>query len=187
MSLLPPSKPAQKVFQGKIFSVWQWEQELFDGSHATFEKLARADYACAIGILPDNTILLIEDSQPNREAVITPAGGQVEEGETAPEALEREYMEETGYAIGDLRPYLSFQPHTKVDMRTHIFIARQLKKVAEPALEAGEKIKLLIYSFEEFLSLGQNPKLRELRLRIELSEAQIDPTKRQILHNLLFA
>lgn len=187
MSLLLPSKPAQKVFQGKIFSVWQWEQELFDGSTALFERIGRPDYACAIGVLPDNTILLVEDSQPNRETVITPAGGQVEAGETAPEALKREYMEETGYAIGELRPWMSFQPHSKVDMRTHIFIARNLEKKTEPALEAGERIVPVIYSFEEFLSLGQNQQLRELRLRIELLEAQIDPAKRQILHDLLFA
>jgi ADP-ribose pyrophosphatase len=176
----------KKVFQGKIFSVWQWEQELFDGSTATFECVGRPDYACAIGILPDHKILLVEDTQPDREAVITPAGGGVEEGEEPEAAARREFREETGYEAGRMQPWMTFRPHHKVDMHTHIFLARDLQKKGEPTLEAGEKVRMLEYGFDDFLQLGHDIKLRELRLRIILLEALLDSTKRRSLYNLLF-
>ena len=34
-------KNATKVFSGKTFDVYQWEQEMFDGSKKIFEKLKR--------------------------------------------------------------------------------------------------------------------------------------------------
>lgn len=34
---LPPQ--AKKVFTGQIFDVYQWEQEMYDGSFETFEML----------------------------------------------------------------------------------------------------------------------------------------------------
>ena len=45
---------AKKVFQGIIFDVYQWEQKLFDGTVATFEKLKR----------PDIDIVLCQAEQP---------------------------------------------------------------------------------------------------------------------------
>ena len=34
---------AKKVFHGVIFDVYQWEQEMFDGTKEIFEKLKRPD------------------------------------------------------------------------------------------------------------------------------------------------
>ena len=36
-------KEATKVFEGRIYDVYQWPQKLFDGSTETFEMLSRAD------------------------------------------------------------------------------------------------------------------------------------------------
>ena len=33
---------AKKVFKGTIFSVYQWQQKMFDGTFQTFEMLKRA-------------------------------------------------------------------------------------------------------------------------------------------------
>ena len=38
---IPPD--AKRVFKGKIFEAYQWEQELYDGTKTIFEKLARDD------------------------------------------------------------------------------------------------------------------------------------------------
>src|SRR5258708_7335821 len=88
---------SKKVFQGEIFSVWQWEQEMFDGSKKTFERITRNDAASMIGVLPDKKIVLVWDQQPDRSGVLTPAGGGIEEGESPEEGAKREFREETGY------------------------------------------------------------------------------------------
>ena len=41
---------AKKVFSGVMFDVYQWEQEMYDGSTATFEKLTRPDTAQVIPV-----------------------------------------------------------------------------------------------------------------------------------------
>lgn len=177
---------ATKVFSGIIFDVWQWEQELYDGSKATFESIARPDYVYAVGVLPDRKILLIEDEQPHRAMVLTPAGGKIDQGEDAATAVRREFREEAGYEIGKLIAWHTYQPHSKMDMTIHAFIARDLgeKKLATP--EAGERITLTTFTFEEFLALGQSNKLRDWMLRIKLLEAQLDPAKRAELEELCY-
>lgn len=177
---------ATKVFQGKIYSVWQWEQKLYDGSYATFERIARPDYVFAVGILEDDKIMILYDEQPDRKAVLTPAGGKIDDGETPKEALQREFLEETGYAIGKIRPWFTYRPSSKVEMTIHAFVARGLKRVQEPTPEPGERLREIHYSFEDFLKLGQNLMLRDWMLRIRLLEAQIDPKKKEELRKILY-
>jgi hypothetical protein len=106
----PMPNDAKNVFNGTIFSLWQWNQRLFDGSKQLFERATRSDVTHAVGVLPDGRILLTEDRQPHRKAVITPPGGKVEQGETPEEAVRREFMEETGYEIETLIPWHHYKP-----------------------------------------------------------------------------
>lgn len=180
------SEGAKKVFQGKIFSVWQWEQELYDGSTAIFERIARPDYAYAVGVLDDGKIMLLHDEQPDREAVLTPAGGKVDEGESLEAAVRREFSEETGYGIAELKPWHAYQPSTKMEMTTHAFVARGLTREREPHPEPGERIREVHYSFDEFLQLGHEPMLRDWMLRILLLEALLDSNKKEEMRKLFY-
>lgn len=177
---------AKKVFQGDIFSVWQWQQKLYDGTTALYEMLDRPDTVHTVGVLPDGKIMLTLDEQPNRPAVITPSGGRVEAGEAPEEAAQREYLEETGYEIGELLPWHEYQVHSKISWIVHAFVGRGVRKIGEPAPEAGEKIQPLFFSFDEFLELGHNPEMRDLVIRIILLEAKLDPKKREELKKLMY-
>jgi len=177
---------AEKVFSGKIFDVWHWEQELFDGSKTTFERLSRSDYAYVIGVLPDRKILLIQDEQPDRGPVLTPAGGKVESGESAADAATREFMEETGYSISHLTPWHTYRPSNKIQMQIHAFIGRDIRATGKATPEAGERITLKTFTFEEFLALGHSDELRDWMLRIKLLQAQLNPILRDKLTQLLY-
>lgn len=177
---------ARQVWQGVIFSAWQWEQQLYDGTTATFEALARSDTAHTVGVLPQGRILLIEDEQPNRAAVITPAGGVIESGESPAQAAQREFLEETGWRIGTLVPWHHYRPSHKIDWTVHAFIGRDLTQVSDPQPEPGEKIKLLTFTFDEFLALGREPRVRDLVIRIELLQALLDKRQKAALAKLLY-
>lgn len=187
---IPPH--AKKVYQGNIFSVWEWEQKLYDGTTAIFEATARPDYATVIGVLPDKQILLAYDEQPDRSGVLTTAGGRVEEGESPEDAARREFLEETGYSIGTLVPFFNYQPSIKTNFWTHMFIGRDLQKTTEPSLDPGERVSLRTFSFDDFIRLGNSDStdisgpIRDWMLRIKLLEAQIDPKKEETLHKLLY-
>lgn len=180
---------AKKVFQGTIFSVWQWEQELYDGSTKTFEKIGRTSTANTVGILPDNRIMLVWDEQPGREVegVLTAPGGQIDEGETPEQTAAREFFEETGYIAGSLTPWFSYTPWAKAMFSVHFFIAKNIEEKGKPQNGAGERTQPRFFTFDEFIALGQNEQLRDSRLRIMLLEAQLDPTKKQAIYNLFYA
>src|SRR3989344_9504870 len=93
----PMPDNAKRVFKGVIFDVYQWEQEMFDGSKATFEKLKRPDTVVIFGVLPDGKIILTEQEQPSKEPFIGATGGRVDEGEEILAAAKRELLEESGY------------------------------------------------------------------------------------------
>lgn len=185
--LLKPLPPdAKEVFEGSHFSVWQWQQQLFDGSFTTFERLVRPDTAGMVAVLPDRRIMLVEDEQPHRAMVLTPAGGRVENGESAADAARRELREETGHRAEKVLHWYTYEPSASVVWRVHMFIGRNVKYAGAPQPEAGERIRPRFYSFNDFLAQGKNPKLRDYMLRIHLLEACVDADRRQVLYRLLY-
>ena len=46
-------KEAKKVFSGVIYDVYQWPQEMFDGSMQTFEMLGRPDTVKILAVLSE--------------------------------------------------------------------------------------------------------------------------------------
>ena len=97
----PIPENAKLVFKGQIFDVYQWEQELFDGSRATFERLKRPDTAVVFGVLPDGKILLTEQEQPGKPPYIGATGGRIDKGEEPLAAAKRELLEESGYEASE--------------------------------------------------------------------------------------
>ena len=138
---IPPN--AKKVFKGVLFDVYQWEQEMYDGTKATFEKLKRPDTVVVFAVLPDGKILLTEQEQPGKKPFIGATGGRVDEGEDILSAAKRELLEESGYEAEEFILWDSQHPISKMEWIVYTFIAKGLKKVAEMDLDGGEKIKLL--------------------------------------------
>ncbi len=181
---MPPE--AKQVFAGLIYSVWQWEQELYDGSTAIFERLKRNDTAHVVGILDDQRIMMVQDEQPDRGPVITPAGGVIENGESAEDGARREFREETGYKIGELRLWHKYRPSSRMEWEVYAYVGRELEDTGKREVEAGEKIEIKTYTFDEWLKLGNNPLMRDYYLRIMMLEAQLDKTKRDQLWKQLY-
>lgn len=181
---VPPN--SKKVFQGDIFSIWQWEQTLYDGTTSTFEMIQRPDTAYMVPIMSDNTILLVHDQQPHREAVITVPRGRVEKGEDPQDAAIRECEEETGYKVGTSTHWFSYAPYGKAMWQVHFYIGRDLTQVGKPQQAAGEKIKLLPVSFEEFIEKGNQGELQDPKLQIMILQAKLDPALMQKLKRLFY-
>lgn len=185
-SIQPMPEHAKRVFQGEIFDVYQWEQELFDGSTATFEKLKRSDTVAVVPILPNKQIILIEDEQPGRRAILTFPAGRVELGEDPLDAAKRELSEETGYTSTQWELWKAYQPATKLDWAIFVFIARNCTKTSEVALDAGERITVKEVSFDELLELPKDPRFMGEDTKIELMEAKYNPDARVALEKKFF-
>ena len=130
---------AKCVFTGKIFAVYQWPQQLFNGKTATFEMLKRPDTVQAICIV-DNKILVLNDEQPHRSAKLTFPGGRVDADEDTGTAAKREVREETGYEFTNWRLVDAKQPYTKIEWFIQTYLAWDVKSKNSPHLDNGEII-----------------------------------------------
>ncbi|PJE63850.1 hypothetical protein COU89_01025 [Candidatus Roizmanbacteria bacterium CG10_big_fil_rev_8_21_14_0_10_45_7] len=167
---------AKRVFKGTIFNVYQWEQELYDGSFATFEALKRPS---TIQIIPTvgNKILLSYEEQPGKPLRHSFLGGRQEEGEEPLATAKRELHEEAGMVSDDWELIKTFEFDGKLDWTTYLFVARNCVKDAQPHLDPGEKIEVQSYSFDAFLDVVSSETFWGKRLSDWLFRLKEDPQK----------
>ncbi|MBI4173765.1 MAG: NUDIX domain-containing protein, partial [Candidatus Aenigmarchaeota archaeon] len=98
MASLPYEKgmpaSAKRVFHGEIYDIWQWPQQLFDGSMATFERASRPDVVEIIATT-NRKIIMERQRQPDCKPFICLPSGRVE-GNNPLANAKRELLEETG-------------------------------------------------------------------------------------------
>jgi 8-oxo-dGTP pyrophosphatase MutT (NUDIX family) len=167
-----------------LFDVYQWEQKMYDGSVATFEKLKRPDTVVVFPVLPDGRILLTQQEQPGKAPFVAATGGRVDEGEDILAAAKRELLEESGYRAEYFELWYATQPVSKIEWAVYLFVAKGLTKVADLNLDAGEKVTLMPVTFDEFVGLGSNPEFEEKEITPKLLEAQLYSEKKEALRKL---
>jgi ADP-ribose pyrophosphatase len=144
---------AQRVFQGMIFDVYQWPQQLFDDSSHTFEMLKRPDTVTAICVVGDK-ILVIDDEQPHLGSRQSFPGGRVDETDAdISAAVQREINEETGYCFENWRLIKVSQPYRKMEWFVYVWLAWGVAGQEKPNLDPGEKISVQALSFDQVKTL----------------------------------
>ncbi len=186
-TLQPLPDGARCVFTGKIFSIYQWEQQLFDGSVAIFEKAVRADSAGVLAVTEHGKILLSEQEQPGMKPFKSLLGGVVDAGETPRQTALRELREEAGYEAATIEPWFAVSPFTKIDWTISLFIARDCRKVCAPSLDAGEKITVYEISFAEFMAVVFDPDFRDEEVTNRVMRMILQPSGTEELQQLLGA
>ncbi len=141
---------AKKVFTGQIFDVYQWEQQLYDGTFATFEMLGRPDTVEVIATSGDK-IYYSHQSQPNKENFYTVFGGRVDALEQPLEAAKRELLEESGMESDDWELFKVYEPYHKINWKIHTYIARNCLSTKPQKLDAGEKVEIIEGTFDQFI------------------------------------
>jgi ADP-ribose pyrophosphatase len=184
ISKQPIPEHAKCVFKGVMFDVYQWEQELYDGTKTTFEKLKRPDTVLVYGVLPGGKILLVEDSQPLKKTQLCAPGGRMNAGESPEEAGARELLEETGYVADEFILWKSINPITKIDWAVYVFVAKGLKKVKEQNLDSGEKIKIVEMTLDEVIDTAVRDGWQDREIERDLLLSKIDPQKHEELKKL---
>jgi ADP-ribose pyrophosphatase YjhB (NUDIX family) len=178
---------AKKVFEGIIFDVYHWDQEMFDGSIAVFEALKKRDTVTVVAVV-DGKIIINDEEQPHKEPFISLPAGMCERESLEPlEDAKRELAEETGYISSDWIHWFTTDPidHSKIEWKNNFYIARNCKKDAEQHLDPGEKISSRLITFEEFLELRNNAKFRHKEFTPLLQKVANDETEKQKLKDLL--
>lgn len=156
---------------------------MFDGSTETFEMLKRPN-TIQIIVTQGENILINRQSQPHKHDYYSLYGGRAEEGEDPLITAKRELLEESGLESDSWELYKVFSPYTKIDWEIYYFIARNCKKTAEPALDAGEKIEQIACTFDEFLKFVEEDSYLAKDLALDIFRMQkagtIDAFKQKV-------
>lgn len=167
-------KDAERVFSGKIFDVYQWQQEMFDGSFETFEMLKRPDTVKILAI-KDSRLLIVEEQQPNTQVFFDiPSGRHDNENENELEAAKRELLEETGMKFNTWKLIKVEQPYTKIDWFVYTYVASDFVSQTDQSLDNGEKIIVHQKTFEEVLELSKSPQNRYLPVELLDKAGSVD-------------
>ena len=134
------------VYKWELFSIWQWEQEMFDWKIKTFEKVERPDTIDIIASTNEWKILILEEKQPWRDIFYWLIGWTCE-------TAKRELLEETWMISNDWGKFWSFKISSKLAYESHIFIAKNCKKITNQNLdEWWEIINIKEMEWNEFLN-----------------------------------
>lgn len=181
---LPPN--AKLVYKGIIFDIYQWEQTMFDGSIQIFERQKRPDTVLVIPVVGDR-ILVQEQKQPQRGRWVSLPGGRRGENENSLDTAQRELLEETGYASNDWQLWKVFDPVPKMVWSIYTFIARKCVFKQEQHLEAGEKIKNILLTFDQFLMLSEDERFQKSVDMVNyMLRVRLDEQKKEEFRKLLF-
>ena len=141
---------AKKVFEGKIYNVYHWQQEMFDGTEETFEMLKRPDSIKIVAVKNDKVVVL-KQKQPNTSEFYDVPGGMHDNSkESELDAAKRELEEETGLVYKNWKFVSIKQPHNKIEQFVYIFLAWDVLKEMEQKLDNGEKISTELWEFKDF-------------------------------------
>ena len=176
---------AKRVFEGVIFDVYHWDQEMFDGTFETFEALKRKDSVSILATV-GNTIIVNHEVQPMKQPFLTVPGGNIDQ-DSPLLAAQRELLEETGYTTNEWQEWFTVDPSnlSKLEWNNHFYIAKNCQKIKDQELDPGEKIEVTLATFEEFLELRNNPKFRNKDLIPILEKASHSEEEKQKLKTLL--
>ncbi len=159
------------VFKGVLFDVYQWEQELFDGSVATFEAVRRQDTVVVFALQGDK-VLYARQEQPGKPPFLSLFGGRAEEGETPLVAAQRELLEETGLVSENWRQIRQHHFGGKIDWNVYYFVAQDCRLATAPMLDGGEKIEIHSAHIDDFIeTIAVASDFSERELRHELLSA----------------
>jgi ADP-ribose pyrophosphatase len=153
------------AYQGKRYTVYEWNQELYNGTSAVFERVEHAPSVTIFAVF-ENKLVIQYQTQPhlNHSFYAVPGGG-VDPGEEPLAAAKRELLEEEGM-VSETWVYWK-EAGRKRDSYlwvNHVYVAKNCQKVADPDIDAGEKIEHLLYTPEEFFALLESPDFRHLDL-----------------------
>ncbi len=165
---------AKLVFKGIIHDVYHWQQEMYDGTTATFEMLKRADTIHVVAI-KEHKLVVLKEQQPSFDEFYGLPGGRHDvDNETEFNAARREMLEETGMSFRSWRLLDVNQPNSKTDYFTYLFLAYDFESQSLQRLDAGEKIQVTLMDRDAAFELSKTELGRYLPHQLLANVASID-------------
>ncbi len=145
---------SSQIFQGKLLDVRRDRVRLPDGSDCLREYVRHQGAVAIIPVLDDGQLLFVRQYRyPLGRAFLELPAGKIDPGEEVLETGTRELLEETGYRatewrhLGVMHPCVGYS-----NERIEIFLARGLRREADPNPDSNEFLDVLSLPLPEALA-----------------------------------
>jgi 8-oxo-dGTP pyrophosphatase MutT (NUDIX family) len=180
----PIPKEAKIVFSGKLFDIYQWEQEQYDGTKKVFEKIMRPDTVYVLPVNQEGRILICRQTQPGSDTYYGLLGGRVERNEDVLVAAKRELYEEAGMTVETLELWKSFQFLPKLEWAIYVLIGKGISQ-HERQLDSGEKIDLIDVSIDELFDYASKDSFGDVEIALLLLRVLMNNSENSKLRDLI--
>lgn len=152
------------VFQKYSRKVEKVRYELPDGTESDFYLKKEGPYFCILALTSDNEVILAKQFRPGpNEVLLELPGGGIQEGETPEQAIEREFLEETGYQ-GKAKLVTEAFDCAYSTARRYCFVATDCEKVAEPQNTTSEITETVLLPLDKFRELLRSGKMTDIEV-----------------------
>ena len=143
----------KKVFDCKLFSIFESYCESPYNEMRTFTVLDAADWAIVVPVLETQEgkkfVMVWQWRHGLRGMSLEFPGGVCEHNENPQDAAVRELAEETGYKPGTIRKLGEFSPNPAImSNKVHIFLAEDLINTGRQNLDADEFVEVELVNIE---------------------------------------
>ena len=142
------------------------------------EQLIKGSNSNAAIIMPvtnDGNVLLTVEARPmiNETVAIGFPAGYVEENEDPIYAASRELLEETGYATNRLIHWTEGHQDNGVGPGlNYLYLAKDIHKVSEPALDGSEYLKYMFVTLDEAYELSDKGYIKSISNQLLLEKSK---------------
>jgi len=152
------------ISQHQYFTARQDRCEMPDGQIVDpYFVVELPESVCAMAVTENNEVILAKQYRhPISETLLEIPGGFIDKDESPDTAIERELLEETGYAFSkfDYLGKVAANPGA-LNNYTHLYLARGGKKISAQALDHNEEIEVLKVSLAEMRRMLQQNEIKQ--------------------------
>ncbi len=154
-----------QVFDGVLLDVRKDSVRLPNGAESVREYIVHPGAVVVIAVLDDGSLLFENQFRyPLQRDFLELPAGKIDSGEDIQRTAERELLEETGYVAGEWRHLGVMHPCIGYsDERIEIFLARGLRKVAEPSLDHNEFLDVLTLSLADAVAAVRDGRITDAK------------------------
>jgi ADP-ribose pyrophosphatase len=126
-----------------------------------FYVIESRDWINIIPLTEDHQVVMVKQYRHgSREITLEIPGGIVDPGDTPEKAASRELLEETGYQAQEWIKIGAVNPNPAIfNNCCHTFLARHLKKVADPTPDQAEDIEVVLIPVSDIPDLIRQGKI----------------------------